>query len=233
MEKSLYKTSGIYCIENLENGKRYIGSSVNVGRRMSKHRGELRRGKHHSRYLQNTYNKNGIEIFRFFLLEEVEEYSNLLKVEQEYLDREKPEYNMCPTAGNRLGYRHSEETKKLLAAAARGNTNFLGRKHTDEAKEKLRRANKGKKMSPEAIEKMRLANLGRKRPQSDKDKISSTMKKQSWRRSITDNATIKEIRTKNASGIGQRKLAKEYGVSKEVIRNIVQYRHGYTIENTT
>ena len=53
--------SGIYIIENKVNGKKYVGQSVNIGSRKSKHFGELKRGTHHNGYLQNAYNKHGEE----------------------------------------------------------------------------------------------------------------------------------------------------------------------------
>ena len=43
--------SGIYCIINLKNGKRYIGSSKNVRQRLWSHRAELRHNKHENPHL--------------------------------------------------------------------------------------------------------------------------------------------------------------------------------------
>lgn len=38
--------SGIYCIINIYNSKRYIGSSKNIRKRLWGHRAELRHNKH-------------------------------------------------------------------------------------------------------------------------------------------------------------------------------------------
>lgn len=62
-------TSGIYCIENLLNNKKYIGQSVNVNYRWSKHRSELKNHTHDNDYLQKSYDKYGEDRFMFYVLE--------------------------------------------------------------------------------------------------------------------------------------------------------------------
>lgn len=90
--------SGIYAIVNTVNGHRYIGSAVDVQRRWDKHKAELRRGNHHSRHLQNAWNKYGECSFSFLLLRKVEDQSKLLLNEQEFINSRRPEYvfpNVC------------------------------------------------------------------------------------------------------------------------------------------
>ena len=67
MQKNI--NSGIYCIENLTNQKKYIGQSVSVYNRWSKHKSELNRGTHDNDYLQNSWNKYGESKFKFYVLE--------------------------------------------------------------------------------------------------------------------------------------------------------------------
>lgn len=50
--------TGIYMIRNKENGKVYIGQSVDIEKRWKDHRWLLRHGKHHSPHLQRAYNQN-------------------------------------------------------------------------------------------------------------------------------------------------------------------------------
>ncbi len=69
--------SGIYAIVNLKTEKFYIGSAVKLNSRKSLHLNQLRKGKHHSKYLQNSYNKHGEECFIFKVLEYVEDENNL------------------------------------------------------------------------------------------------------------------------------------------------------------
>jgi len=61
----LYNKSGIYCIRNIIDGKLYIGASKNIGQRFSRHRSDLKRGKHGNVYLQRACNKYKIENFIF------------------------------------------------------------------------------------------------------------------------------------------------------------------------
>jgi group I intron endonuclease len=61
---------GIYKIENLIDGKVYIGSSVNIFSRKQKHFWMLKKGIHDNSHLQNSYNKIGEDSFVFEVLEE-------------------------------------------------------------------------------------------------------------------------------------------------------------------
>lgn len=61
---------GIYCIENINTNKKYIGQSINIDDRWSKHKSELRSNSHDNDYLQKAWNKYGEDNFRFYILEE-------------------------------------------------------------------------------------------------------------------------------------------------------------------
>lgn len=135
------KTAAIYAITNLTNGKCYIGSAVSVFNRFALHKHHLTLGKHHSRYLQNAWNKHGSEKFVFQILLEVENPSDLLLLEQFFLDTVKPEYNINTVANSRLGLRMSEEAKEKLRQIN------LGKKYSDETKIRMSLAQKGKTLS--------------------------------------------------------------------------------------
>jgi group I intron endonuclease len=113
------KQSGIYQIRNLVNGKVYVGSAVNIERRLYRHKYQLHNNKHDNEYLQRSWNKYGENIFAFEVLEFVKDAEVLLEREQYWLDLFKSYvrengYNICPKAGNSSGTRHSEETKRLI-----------------------------------------------------------------------------------------------------------------------
>jgi group I intron endonuclease len=102
--------SGIYQITNTINGKRYIGSSVDFQKRWTLHARRLDKNIHHCHHLQAAWNKYGADCFEFAIIERCEK-CELLTREQYYLDTLKPEYNISPTAGSRLGVKERQETR--------------------------------------------------------------------------------------------------------------------------
>jgi hypothetical protein len=110
--------SGVYQIKCLPTGKFYIGSSINLRRRWATHRAHLKRQSHHSRHMQNAWNRHGPEAFEFTVLV----YCGadmLLVYEQIMLDSLKPVFNTVPVAGSCLGRRNSEEYCKKMSALRR------------------------------------------------------------------------------------------------------------------
>lgn len=76
--------NGVYIIENIINNKCYIGSSINIHKRLTDHRSLLIRNAHHSYKLQGSVNKHGIDKFDFRVIEYAyfpEEYSKEAKLE--------------------------------------------------------------------------------------------------------------------------------------------------------
>ena len=61
---------GIYQIKNLLNGKVYIGQSVDIEKRWSTHKAELKNNYHYNIHLQNAWNKYGEDNFEFSIIEE-------------------------------------------------------------------------------------------------------------------------------------------------------------------
>lgn len=76
---------GIYSITNINNKKRYIGSSRNIEARWRVHKSRLRYNKHHSNYLQKSYSINP-HSFIFEILELVSDLSQLEIREQYWVD---------------------------------------------------------------------------------------------------------------------------------------------------
>ena len=150
------RKSGIYQIRNLVNGKVYVGSAVNLQHGRREHRSDLRNGNHHSIKLQRAYNKYGESSFAFEILEYVEDRNQLIEREQYYIDTlhaVNEGYNINKIAGSRLGMRHSEATKALFKEQ---------RKYiSEETRQKLSRAGKGKHLSESHKAKLSIARKGK------------------------------------------------------------------------
>ena len=93
--------AGVYIIRNKANGKVYVGSAVNVQRRLKDHRTRLNCGRHGNEYLQRAYDKYGAAQFSFevLMLCKAEER---IQLEQSYIDsfrsaQEEYGYNLIPT----------------------------------------------------------------------------------------------------------------------------------------
>jgi group I intron endonuclease len=148
--------SGIYGIYSKSKPERfYIGSSVNLKIRKTHH--FLKYNKHHSQKLQNHYNKYGKDDLVFEVLEYVEKV-NLDAVEQFYIDELKPYFNeslLVSLQGHipwNKGISPSIETRKKISNTLIENRQkngwvspCIGKVCLDTTKEKISRANKGKK----------------------------------------------------------------------------------------
>jgi len=148
---------GIYEIENKLNGKVYGGSSTNVKRRWQQHRAMLQRGIHHCYHLQNAWNEYGEGVFKFTVVEEIEDADLRIAAEQRWLDTHHAKrdcYNIAITV-EPSGPMSSETKQKMRERMmgnqyGEGNKNHLGCKHTEESKRKMGTANKGRKHTAEA-----------------------------------------------------------------------------------
>lgn len=142
-------TCGIYVIKCIVTQKIYVGSSCNVISRLSKHRSLLRQNKHHSRKLQNAWNKYGEDSFNFSVYLECQR-SELIQKEQECIDQFKAAvsgYNIAPNAQGLYGYKHTDEARANMSAAQKGHT------VSAEGRENMRLGQTGKKQTKEQIEK--------------------------------------------------------------------------------
>lgn len=156
----LTNKSIIYCILNKTDGKFYIGSAVNYTYRWRQHKHELASGSHKNPYLQHAYNKHWGSInFEFMIIEHVANKENLLVREQWWFDIThcwKPEigYNICSVAGSMIG---TTQTKEHIAKRNR-NRSFVV---SEETKQQISIANKGRKLTIETRKKMSDAKKGK------------------------------------------------------------------------
>lgn len=115
--------SGVYRIRNTVNGKVYIGSTKNFAARLHSHKYHLMHRTHHSKKLQNAWNKYGTTAFAF---EKVLVCSpeDLLMYEQLLIDGFSAQtcgYNQLPKAGSREGVPHDQDTLQRMKLFQRSN----------------------------------------------------------------------------------------------------------------
>lgn len=124
------KLSGVYCIYNIVSKKYYIGSviSSNKGncfrRRWLNHLNKLNKQKHINSKLQNSYNKYDKNCFKFFILEIVDDNSQIHEREQYWIDA-----TYCVNKGYNINskaiclnknYKVKESTKNKLSNHFKG-----------------------------------------------------------------------------------------------------------------
>ncbi len=116
----------IYKITNNVTGKIYIGSAVNFRKRKNAHLSALQNNRHENRYLQRAYNSSK-ESFVFEIIEELHTTikEDIIKKEQYYLDRFKPDYNIKKLADSSLGVKRSLNTRLKMSQASKGKPKSL------------------------------------------------------------------------------------------------------------
>jgi group I intron endonuclease len=155
---------GVYAIVNTASKKSYVGSSKNVKKRFLCHASFLKRGKHHCSHLQNSFSLHGENEFQFRVLAECATREEAQELEQALLDIWHDDfYNASKRADHlhRLGRPLDEATKQKIGFKNSGAVRLpeqrkliseslkkryqegmqspqLGRKHTPEAKAKIR-----------------------------------------------------------------------------------------------
>jgi group I intron endonuclease len=118
------KISGIYQIQSKIKPERiYIGSAVNINRRWVDHLTRLKRNIHENSKIQRHFNKYGKNDFIFSILIGCDK-ADLISTEQFFIDSLNPWFNVRKIADSNLGIKKQP--------------------HTEEAKEKMRKANLGK-----------------------------------------------------------------------------------------
>lgn len=163
--------SGVYKLTNIVTKKYYIGSSVNIHKRIIDHFSKLKRKIHHSKKFQNSYNKYGKSNF----VHEVLEYCEIEKLqekEQYYLDLmfNKNCLNILKEAYTASGENHPR----------------FGIKHTQESRDKIKLARSKQIIShsPETRIKMGLSGKGKIVPMDHINKMVAARNGKAWNKGI-------------------------------------------------
>jgi group I intron endonuclease len=161
-EEITYGISGIYKIQSKIKPKRiYIGSAVDIRKRVILHLYKLKLKNHHNPILQNHFNKYGESDLMFSILLGCPK-EELINHEQFFLDSLNPTLNICKIANGHLGRRCSPESIERMKIAKKNSV-------TPEFRERMREIGKKRgflRRAPmtEAIkEKIRLKAMGNKR----------------------------------------------------------------------
>jgi group I intron endonuclease len=196
------KISCIYKITSCANGKIYIGSASDFSQRTNVHIHRLRKNNHANKKLQNHFNKYGEQDLLFSILEPVLFKDMLLEREQYFINTLKPEFNILKVAGSLIGYKFSIESRKKMSLT---HSNRPRKKASDVARENMRIAHIGKKLSPESIRKRTLKQRGVKRSDEFKKNIS-----------LIHSKKIIDI-SNNKIFIGRRSAALSIGINIETL----------------
>jgi group I intron endonuclease len=143
--------SGIYRWVNNLSQKSYVGSGVDLAKRLKSYfnASELNRN---PRPIKHALLKYEHKNFTLDILEYCSK-TELIEREQYYIDLLEPEYNILKTAGSLLGFRHSPENIEK----------FKSKIFTPEYKEKLSLARKDRIVSQETRNKLALATTNYKK----------------------------------------------------------------------
>lgn len=162
----------IYRLTNTVNQKTYIGLTIKtLDARWRTHRNSASAGS--SQYIHKAIRKYGAD---FFLREVLEETTveAMRERETEWIAKLNPEYNMTKGGDGCIGYKHSEETRKLLKEKRNKRPPA-----PNETRAKMSAARRGKPMPAGTGEKISAAQRGVPKPKPSEEtraKRSATMK---------------------------------------------------------
>lgn len=162
--------SGVYRWVNNLNGKTYVGSGVNLAKRLGSYYNEKELSRN-PRPILDALLKYGYNNFTLEILEYCPK-TILLEREQFYLDLLVPEYNILKHAYSLLGFKHSQESIEKLKAKiiSPEHKEILSAVHkgklvSDETKNKLAAATasyrKNNPLTPEALANIKAKTLAR------------------------------------------------------------------------
>jgi len=163
--------TGIYLWIHKELNKKYVGSALDLSKRLSYYYSPLalkRADNYISRaIISHTHSAFSLTILEYINISDKsadEARELILEREQYYIDSLLPEYNILSIAGNSLGYKHSDET--IVKISGENHHMFgkvghrLGKTLSTETLALMSLAKKGKTHTPETLAKMSAAKGG-------------------------------------------------------------------------
>lgn len=226
----------VYLLTNNVNGKKYVGiTSRSFTQRWQEHQWNSTQP-NPSSAVARAIKKYGADNFASEILEECATYSEAQLFERLYvneLDTFATGYNLTLGGEGALGFRHtdqsiaqmkarefSDETRKKISERSKGNTKWLGKTHTEDAKDKISKFKKRWWATLTDSERQKHSRrISSFAGQSFKGKSHTTESKQKIaesRWSLDDNERL-EVSLRYADGELAKNLAKEKGVSRAVI----------------
>lgn len=201
--------TGVYVLDCIANGKKYIGSAAKCfKKRLREHLAMLRKGTHHSRHLQQAWNKYGEAGFQFNILE-ICVAQDCIKREQFFIQKFNSSdgnfgFNICKESRSRLGVKSSEATRKKIGDANRG------RKHPPSFAEEISKRNKGRKRTAEQIARMRSAMKGRKHTEETKSKMRGKKKSAEFRQMARQRMLGRKLSAEHCAAMSACRIGKKH-----------------------
>ena len=201
--------SGIYCISNLVNGKKYIGQSITAQYRANKHIAFLLRGNHINSHMQRSFLKHGEKCFVTSVLEFCKE-CDLDDREKWWISFHKSScrnHGFNIEEGGSLNKRCSKETREKLSEIGKRyvftethkrNISESKKNISQETRLKLSLANK--KRNPEDFKRLAQYNIGRKISEETRKKMSESHKGKRLSLETRQKMSISQIKRQNAIG---------------------------------
>lgn len=239
--------SGIYLLHNSVNGKQYVGSGTDLSNRLATYYYPSRLTD--NRHISNSILKYGHDSFSVVILEiigptNLVSKSAILNKEQHYLDLYKPILNLNPTAGSSLGFKHSEESKRLIAESRTGQllseatklklgvlfsgelNPFWNKIHSEETLAKMSELKLGelnpmfnKEKSPEFIEQMYRDKSGENNPMFGKTHSEETLTKMRKRVYVYNADTKELVQEYESITLAKKELKMGYDTLKKLCNN--------------
>jgi len=172
-------TSGIYCIENLVNNKKYIGKSKDIETRWIKHKSKLLHKNHPNKHLSRAWEKYGEESFKLSIIETCDEKESIEKeiFYISYFNTRNNGYNMTDGGEGKPNYVCSEETRKRMSKAGKGRIPWnKGIPVSEELRQRLSEARKGKPHTEATKKRMAETRMGKHLSEETKKRISTKAK---------------------------------------------------------